>query len=311
MTRSAGLISIALWSSMLPVIMADDAAADHSWQSRPIDRASVAEGIVPEERSQPPATSTPLPDGLVGIADEHGDIVMAWYGEPTGRYGHAVLGDAIEGGSLIAITSDGRRLTHQLPMTEVFEDRYPRLADLDGDGRIEIVTIRSSLAAGASVTIYGVVGDEIIELASSGIIGHPNRWLNIAGIAPFAGGPGREIAFVRTPHIGGTLFFFRFDKGRFDPIGTLAGFSNHVIGSRELRLSAVADIDGDGTPELALPSARRNALRIVGLDSDGATDIAAVVLPARIDKAVGVTGEGIETRFIVGLEDGSVHEVHR
>jgi hypothetical protein len=92
-----------------------------------------------------------------------------------------------------------------LPDSEVFEDRTPRLADLDGDGRTEIITIRASLRQGGSVAVYGVRGEQIVELGATPFIGRSNRWLNIAGIADFLGRGDLQIAFVETPHIGGTL----------------------------------------------------------------------------------------------------------
>ncbi|QPC95946.1 hypothetical protein [Mesorhizobium sp. INR15] len=67
--------------------------------------------------------------------------VRAWYGRPTIRYAHGVLGDAIEAGSLIAIDEGGRRDELVVPQTQVFEDITARLADLDGDGHNEVVAI--------------------------------------------------------------------------------------------------------------------------------------------------------------------------
>ncbi len=74
-----------------------------------------------------------LPDGFVATA-QTGDIRKAWYGRPTGRYAHGVLGDAIEGGSLVVVTDNGRKREFVLPENQVFEDITPRIRDLDGDG---------------------------------------------------------------------------------------------------------------------------------------------------------------------------------
>jgi len=252
-----------------------------------------------------------LPDGRVAINRDGGDIHSAWYEKPTTRYGHGILGDRIEAGALVVRKRDGETVSLTLPDNEVFEDLYPRLADLDGDGATEVVTIRSSLSDGGSVTLYGLQDGRLVERASTGFIGLANRWLNIAGIDRFSGTDFLEIAYVRTPHIGGTLFLYRFADGRLSKIASLHGFSNHQIGSRELRLSAVADLDGDGRMELALPSDDRATLRIVGLGKGGLSERASVPLPARIDKAMSVSGSGGKTRFTVGLDDGSVYVVTR
>lgn len=265
-------------------------------------------GPIPVETGSPAPAG--LPDGRIATAPK-GDIAAAWYAAPTTRYRHAILGDSIEAGTLVIETRDGRRLSHVLPKTEVFEDRTPRLADLDGDGRTEVITIRSSTSRGASVTLYGLSDDSVVERASNGFIGRANRWLNIAGIADFDGRPGLEIAFVRTPHIGGTLFFYAFRDGTMKRIASIDGFSNHQIGAREMRLSAVTDVDGDGRQDLALPSNDRRTLRIVALHPGGAVELGSVALPGGIDKAIAVEGAGPSTAFTVGLDDGSVYRISR
>jgi hypothetical protein len=149
----------------------------------------------------------------------------------------------------------------------------------------------------------------LVALAASDFIGLAHRWLNIAAIAPFREGKARQIAYVKTPHIGGTLHFVELRNDDLVQVGQMPGFSNHAIGSRELRLSANADIDGDGRPELALPTGDRRALRIVRFREGRLTALAVVPLPAPIDKAIGVKGRPGAIRFIVGLADGRVFVV--
>jgi hypothetical protein len=290
--------------SILTVLTTGSEAADR-WQTTQLDPADFPAEIVPENRK---ATSDGMPDGLV-TTREGGDIVSAWYVLPTRRYKHGILGDDIEAGGLIAVAASGQRHNIQLPRSEVFEDIAPRLTDLDGDGTTEIITIRSSVTRGASVAVYGIMAGSLVEKASTRFIGRKNRWLNIAGIAPFLGTRGNEILFVETPHIGGTLFLFRHQNGRLFELAGLRDFSNHVVGSQELRLSALADVDGNGRTDLAVPSADRRTLRIVGVTREGLREIANARLPAAIDKAIDVQASGTQG-FVVGLEDGSVYLVH-
>lgn len=236
-----------------------------------------------------------LPDGRVATALS-GDIRRAWYGQPTDRYDHGVLGDAIEAGSLIAETADGRRHEFALDPSYVFEDITPRLADLDDDGRNEIVTIRSSLDRGAAVAVYGVVEGALVERAATTEIGRSHRWLNIAGIASYSGSGRLVIAWVETPHIGGILQKGIFAGGKIQVLPRrYEGLSNHFIGSRELGLSVTGDFDGDGVADLALPSANRRALVIVA-----AGKARAITLPGQVGHALALVGGRIVTADTAG-----------
>jgi len=263
----------------------------------------------PPARAKPPAGS--LADG--GLATSaSGDIRKAWFAGPTDIYGHGILGDRIEAAMLVAQNPGGAR--HEIAASvdgqpkAVFEDLQPRLADLDGDGTSEIVAIRTFTDAGASIAVYGLAGGKLSLLAQTPPIGLPSRWRNPSAIADFDARPGLEIAEVVTPHIGGTLRLWHFNRvaGSLEAVADAFGFSNHFIGSRELRLSAAADLDGDGLSELALPSADRKALRIMAFSAGKAAEVAAVKLPARIDKAIGVIAEADGPAFVTGLESGEL-----
>ena len=154
-------------------------------------------------------------------------ILQAELVEPTGRYGHAVLGDALEWGAL-RLTFDGAAgsVTITLPETRVFEDVVARLADLTGDGKPEVVVVETDLALGASLAVYGPSG----KIAATPFIGQPNRWLAPAGIADFNGDGRVEIAYVDRPHILGELVFVRLDGARLVETQRLPGLTNHRIG---------------------------------------------------------------------------------
>ncbi|MCB1476925.1 MAG: VCBS repeat-containing protein [Rhodobiaceae bacterium] len=216
-----------------------------------------------------PAHAGRLPDGGTARAGGSG-IVAAWYEDPTSRYDHGILGDAIEAGTLVARDSKGNSHAIVLPESEVFEDITPRLADLDGDGNAEVIAIRSSLSAGASLAIYGLRDGKLQMVAATPFIGRAHRWICPAGIADFDGDGRVEIALVATPHIGGTLEFWRLRGSGLSRIAALGGFSNHTIGSRNLAEAATGDVDGDGVPELVLPDATRTSLAAVALQGSRA-----------------------------------------
>jgi len=161
--------------------------------------------------------------GLPALAQE---ITAARYADPTTRYAHGVLGDAVEWGALVLGLSDGtqRRLT--LPETLVFEDTAPRLADLDGDGAPEVIVVESSLDKGARLAIYGRAG----RITATPHIGRPHRWLAPIGAADLDGDGRIEIAYIDRPHLAGTLRIWRYEAERLTQIASKPGLSNHRIG---------------------------------------------------------------------------------
>lgn len=290
----------------LSFVSVDLVKGQQAWTVEKLDANSVPEEIVPDNR---PLSSGGLPDGRVAIAGEKSTIRKAWYSKPTGRYNHGILGDKIEAGILVVETNRGIKLGYKLPETEVFEDITPRLADLDGDGKTEVITIQSSLLAGASLAIYQVNGGVLELRVRSAFIGRPNRWLNIAGIANYTGNKTSEIALVVTPHIGGRLDLFKFHKGKLYRLMSERGFSNHFIGSREQRLSASYRENGMRQVNLALPSADRKNLMIMKAGPTGWVQEGIAPLPAPIDKAIGVALEDGKVKFTVGLSNGSVYAI--
>ncbi|AKI01504.1 hypothetical protein IMCC20628_02809 [Hoeflea sp. IMCC20628] len=243
--------------------------------------------------SQYPAPVGALPDGRVAISDS-GDIRQAWFARPTTRYTHGVLGDAIEAESLVVVTASGTTLEAVLPDDQVFEDITPRIADLDGDGTNEVIAIRSSTSAGAGVAIYGLIENQLAQRGAGSENGRPNRWLNIAGLIPRADG-GLTLYGVRTPHIGGRLFSLDFRDGQFIENNDIAtDVSNHIIGSRELGMSATGQFGHQ--IELVLPSQNRRRLRF---PLTGRADIA---LPASIDKAIVL----VDGRVVTATTEGTL-----
>ena len=162
--------------------------------------------------------------GMVGPAVA--EVVSASYANPTTRYAHAVLGDDIEYGSLVMGLVDGRRIRVTLPESRVFEDIAPRLADLDGDGAPEVITIESSVTKGARLAIYGESG----LIAATPFIGRSNRWLAPIGAADLDGDGAMEVAYIDRPHLARVLRVWRFEEGALQHVADLQGLTNHRIG---------------------------------------------------------------------------------
>lgn len=239
--------------------------------------------VLPPAEVRAPVVQTERPvDAVMDTRAARGrrDIILAWLADPTDRYRHGALGDVIEASTLKVRLTNGTELRHPLGDDSVFEDLEPRLADLDGDGRDEVLVVRSTPLAGAALAVFGVRGGRLVKLAEAAPIGRGNRWLNPVGVADLDGDGVPEIAVVLTPHIGGTLVVYRYTGQALVERARLSGFSNHVLGSLELDLGGFLDVDGDGRADIVLPSADRRSLRAIRLDADGLREIATVSLPA-------------------------------
>lgn len=247
-----------------------------------------------------------LPDGEV--SEGKGAIRRAWLTGPTGRYGHGILGDRIEASGVGIERADGKFLYFELPADSVFEDRRARLVDFDGDGADEVVVVKTYLDAGAALTVLEANGDALELAAEAEPIGLTHRWLNPAGAGDFDGDGRTEVAYVETPHIGGTLILYEYNNRRLKKDGAARGFSNHAIGSREQGQAAVADWNGDGILDLLVPDARRRELRIVTFAGGKFKElerianpqpIVTAVVPAQLDRSGRVA-------VVYGLSDGTL-----
>ncbi len=219
-----------------------------------------------------------LPDSHIG----HGrnDIAAAWFAEPTDRYDHGVLGDAIEAGALRVRTRDGIVISYVLPDDSVFEDLRPRVHDIDGDGRDEVLVVHSRQQSGSSLMALGIRDGNLVPVGETSPIGQRHRWLNPVGVADVDKDGRPEIVVVLTPHIGGVLVVYRFRDGKFVERGRISGVSNHRIGSRAIGLAAFIDYDGDGILEVVVPSQDRRALRAIGLHQGAPLEQARIELPS-------------------------------
>ena len=201
-----------------------------------------------------------IPHSSVAQGDGVG-ILKAKLSCATERYAHGVLGDAVEAGCLVV--EDELQTVYQLhlPDNQVFEDLDPRIADIDNDGRNDVVLVRSDARRGAGLSVYTLrqneAATELLELASTPEIGTSNRWLAPVGIADFNNDGRQDIAYVQTPHIGGILKVWSIVDGELQQIAESRGFSNHSIGSTRVSTARLEDYNDDGVIDMALPDQGR------------------------------------------------------
>lgn len=193
--------------------------------------------------------------GPLHAADE---IRSARFTEPTTRYDHGILGDAVEWGAL-ELETPGGTITLRLPETHVFEDLAPRLVDVDGDGDSEVMVVETDRARGASLALYDATG----RIAATPPIGQPYRWLAPLGAADLDGDGLVEIAYVDRPHLAKTLRIWRFERGALTELAAYEGVTNHRIGWDYIA-GGIRDC-GEG-PEMVLASGDWKSLVTVRLE---------------------------------------------
>lgn len=169
--------------------------------------------------------------------------VRAALSAPTGRYPHNVLGD-IPAFTLLEVEAlscgacrHGREIIRvELTPPLVFEDVAPRLWDVTGDGRPEVVVVESHETLGARLAVwsYDPEGGSMERLASGDHIGTRFRWLAPSGIGDLAGDGRPVIAYVDRPHLARELVFVRRQGARMREIARIAGVTNHRIGERAI-----------------------------------------------------------------------------
>jgi hypothetical protein len=204
----------------------------------------------------------------VSVTPEGEALVLT---HPTTRYAHGVFGDTVEPSAMTGVRVAARTLSLsgllRLRSELVIEDRRIVVADVDGDGMADAVMTRASLTQGASVLALSRSEGRWELLALARPIGQPRRWEHTIGVGDLDGSGTPTVVSVRTPHVGGVLQALRRKGSGLEIIARRPGVGSHVLGSRNMDQVAIADLDGNGRPEVVVPVQARDA--VLGVELAG------------------------------------------
>jgi hypothetical protein len=227
------------------------------------------------------------------------DIAWAWLGTPTLRYPHKALGSATHAATLHVLLAGAKaelqELVYTLPFNKVFEDLTVRLADLDNDGRDEIIVVESEAVHGSATVVLGVrsglQAKSLVELARSPYAGSTFLWLNPVGTADFDGDGRLDVASVITPHIGGTLTLYHYKPPKLEAFARAMDTSNHRMGDPEQDVAVIVELPGT-RPTIIVPDMSFKALHALRWVEPGQwKELADVMaLPARVQRMLPAPG---------------------
>lgn len=254
-----------------------------------------------------PVHDNPLSTGRLALGN--GNIRAAWFSDPERDYAHHALGGEEEPRTLVVSTDQRVVVRLTLPDMSVFEDRQPRIVDVDGDGLDEIVVIRSYMTRGSTLAIVALTAAGLSIVAETEPSGVPFEWLNPAGVGDFDGDGKRDIAVVRRPHDVGQLEIYTLSGFRLEKILTIDDVSNHALGKPDTRLSLVRDFDGDGADDLAIPTFDRHMLQILSFKDRKIRELNRYYLPARASEDFSFGKRRGVPVLVIGLVAGRKHYI--
>ena len=244
-----------------------------------------------------------LPDSHIS-QDEHQRLLIL--SDPSDQYQHGILGDALEASSVTIVQLSAQPTViskFSVPADWVIESILPIWSDWDGDGEREIVLTLSNSTNGSKLVLYDENGN---SLAESLPIGKGFRWRHALEIAPFGEEGQRLLVDVQTPHIGGIVNFYSWDKEKkvLKIEATLPGYSTHDIGSRDMHMYTLLNDEKNGQVLLILPNQSKKELAALRYTSGDIQEEWRIPLGGKLSGNLELIDEN-DVRTIRAIVDGN------
>jgi len=220
------------------------------------------------------------------VSNSTNNIKHAWLYQQTLAYDHEILGDAIEAKSIAVVLKNDEKITYSLEKNYVFEDLRVRLFDIDEDKDEELFVIKTHVDKGASLAVYKIKDKSINQVATSGHLNRTYRWLNVVGFGDFDGNGVKNVAIVKTPHIGGTLAIYEYQNNQLVEKYKRYGFTNHFIGSTELDMGTVNDLDNDNIDELVLLQMNAKTIKVANYKNNRFKELLSINNTSKVNSAI-------------------------
>lgn len=235
---------------------------------------------------------------------------LAFLSTPTESYVHGVLGDEIEAESMTLLRPGEEQNLESgtiFPASGgVFEQISPLWFEASGIDSELLAVTESTAELATRVSVYNLAGDLV---AAGPFIGEPYKWRHLIAAGPFGPNGEIELVDVLTPHIGGTVEFYRpdFEDGSLNIVATQSGYTSHRIYTRNMDTARAGDLDNDGRWELLVPNDSYTELGAIRRTQDGSET--AWTLPADgtiITNLASTTNSEGRAQIAAGREDGTL-----
>lgn len=223
------------------------------------------------------------------------------------RYLHGILGDKIESTGFEVYKNGQMTCKYELPNNSVFETLRPLIVELvpENPGK-EIILTSSNEDDGARVEVYSQTG---LLIGQSPPIGRGYRWLHVLGGAPFNNPQKMYIVIVKTPHLNGILELLSWNGSNLESEVTLSNnLSTHQIGSSNLNMALLINMDSNDDPEFLIPTSDFRNLLVIKYEESKLTVIKKYELPGRIVTNI-YFEEGNSAAIWIGLSNGSIVKI--